>query len=238
MFAALRMLLVFVVLGVPAALVGIPYSVLRGDIRRMYAWGAATLRLGLLAGGIRVRLEGLQNVPVGEPCIFLSNHVSNLDAPVLLPVIPGMTSVLLKRSLMKIPLLATAMRMAKFVPVSRVHSSEEAQKSVDAAAEALRSGLNIMIFPEGTRSLDGRLLPFKKGAFFLAEATGASMVPIVIRGTARMMRRGSLKVYPGEAVVRFLPPVRPAEYANKEEMMEAVRGAMERALAEDGAQAT
>jgi len=225
------MLFVFLVLGVPAALVGIPWSALRGNFRTMYRWGMGIIRLGVRFGGIKVRIEGLENVPPGESCIFLSNHVSNLDPPVLLPAIPGMTSVFLKRSLMKIPLLGTAMRMGRFVPVSRGHSKEEAQRSVDAAAEALRSGLHITIFPEGTRSLDGSLLPFKRGAFFLAAETGAPMVPIIIQGTAKMMRRGSLKVTPGEVVVRFLSVVRPATYASREELMQAVRSAMETALA-------
>jgi 1-acyl-sn-glycerol-3-phosphate acyltransferase len=230
MFAAFRMLVVFVGLGVPAALVGIPWSALRGNFERMYRWGMGVIRLGVRFGGITVRVLGLENVPAGEACIFVSNHVSNLDPPVLLPAIPGMTSVFLKRSLMKIPLLGTAMRMGKFVPVSRGHSKEEAQRSVEAAAEAIRSGLHITIFPEGTRSLDGKLLPFKKGAFFLAAETGAPMVPVVIRGTAEMMRRGSLKVYPGIAVVEFFPMVRPGEFESKEELMEAVRGVMEVAL--------
>jgi 1-acyl-sn-glycerol-3-phosphate acyltransferase len=232
MFAALRMVFVFVVLGAPAALVGIPWSALRGNFRTMYGWGMAVIRLGVRAAGIRVRVEGMENVPAGEACIFLSNHVSNLDPPVLLPVIPGMTSVFLKKSLMKIPLLGTAMRMGKFVPVARGGSREEAAQSVVVAAEALESGLHITVFPEGTRSPDGKLLPFKKGAFFLAAETGAPMVPIVIRGTERMMRKGSLKLYPGEAVVRFLPAVRPKNFASKEDLMAGVRAAMEAALAE------
>ncbi len=183
-------------------------------------------------GGGRVRGEGLENVPKDRSCIFLSNHVSNMDPPVLLPVIPGMTVVFLKQSLMKIPLLGTAMRQGKFVPVARGGSREEAEKSVTAAADALRHGLNITIFPEGTRSPDGKLLQFKKGAFFLAAETGAPMVPIVIRGTAAMMPRGSLKLVPGEAVVRFLPVIWPGDYGTKEELMDAVRGVMSAALAE------
>jgi 1-acyl-sn-glycerol-3-phosphate acyltransferase len=195
----------------------------------MYRWGIAVIRLGVHAAGIRVRVEGLENIP-REPCIFLSNHVSNMDPPVLLPAIPGMTSVFLKRSLMKIPLLGTAMRMGKFVPVARGGSREEAERSVVAATEALRSGLHVTIFPEGTRSPDGNLLPFKMGAFFLAEQSLAPMVPIVIRGTASMMRKGSLKLYPGNAIVQFLPTVRPGEFDSREAMMEAVRAEMRAAL--------
>jgi len=226
------MLFVFVVLGTPAALLGIPWSALRGNFHTMYGWGMGIIRLGVRFAGIRVRLEGQENIPAARACVFLSNHVSNIDPPVLLPSIPGMTSVFLKRSLMKIPLLGTAMRMGKFVPVARGHSREDAEKSVEAAAAALRSGLHVTIFPEGTRSPDGRLLPFKQGAFFLAEATGAPMVPVVLQGTARMMHKGSLKIYSGEAVVRFLPAVWPETCATREEMMEAVRAKMETVLAE------
>ena len=226
------MLFVLVTLGVPAALVGIPWSALRGNVRVMYRWAMGIARLGVRAAGIRVRIEGLENIAQGRSCIFMSNHVSNLDAPVLLPSIPGMASVFLKKELMRIPLLGTAMRMGKYVPVSRGHSREEARKSVEAAADALRSGMHIFVFPEGTRSPDGKLLPFKKGAFFLAAETGAPMVPIVIRGTERMMSKGSLKVIPGEVVVRFLPAMEPSDFATREELMSAVRGEMERVLAQ------
>jgi 1-acyl-sn-glycerol-3-phosphate acyltransferase len=224
------MVFVFVVLGVPAALIGIPWSALRRDFRWMYRLGMGVIRLGVRAGGVTVRVLGTENIPPGESCIFLSNHVSNMDPPVLLPVIPGMTVVFLKKSLMKIPLLGTAMRMGKFVPVTRGGSRAEAEHSVAIAADALRSGLNITVFPEGTRSADGQLLPFKKGAFFLAADTMASMVPIVIHGTRAMMPKGNLKLVPGEATVEFLKAIRPGDYPSKEALMESVRTAMQQAL--------
>lgn len=225
------MLFVFILLGAPAALIGIPWSALRGDFSTMYRWGMAIIRLGVRAAGVRVRIEGLENIPPGRSCIFMSNHVSNMDAPVLLPAVPGMTSVFLKEQLMSIPLLGTAMRMGKFVPVSRGHSREEAERSVRAAAEALRYGLHITIFPEGTRSPDGKLLPFKKGAFFLAADTGAPIIPVILSGTTRMMPKGNLKIAAGEATVRFLPVIEPSAYSTREDLMTAVRQKMGAVLA-------
>lgn len=224
------MLAVYLVLGVPAALIGIPWSALRKNFETMYGWGMKIAALGVRAAGIRVRIEGQENIQPGVHYIFLSNHVSNLDPPVVLPSIPGMTSVFLKKSLMDIPLLGTAMRMGKYIPVSRANSREDAQRSVEAAADALNSGLHITVFPEGTRSPDGHLLPFKKGAFFLAEQTGASVIPVIITGTERMMPRGTLRITPGEAYLKFLPPIRPQDTESREDLMERVRAAMEAEL--------
>lgn len=224
------MLMVYLILGVPAALIGIPWSALRRNFDTMYRVGMGIMALGVKAAGVHVRLEGLEHVQPGVRYIFLSNHVSNLDPPVLLPLIPGKTSVFLKRELMKIPLLGTAMQMGKFIPVSRGNSREDAQRSVEAATDALNSGLHITVFPEGTRSTDGKLLPFKKGAFFLAEATGAAIIPVVISGTERMMPKRSHGITPGEAYIRFLAPVRPQDATSREDLMARVRGAMEQEL--------
>lgn len=231
MFASLRLLGVYLVLGIPAALIGIPWTVFRNDFRTMYSWGMGIAALGVKAAGIRVRFEGRQNVQPGVQYIFLSNHVSNVDAPILLPLVPGMTSVFIKRELMNIPLLGTAMRMGKYVPVSRGNSREDAQRSVEAAADALNSGLHITVFPEGTRSTDGNLLPFKKGAFFLAEQTGAPIIPVVITGTERIMPKGRFRIKPGEAHMKFLPPISPRDAVSREDLMNRVRAAMEAELA-------
>ncbi len=232
MWATARMLVVIAGLGVPAALAGIPWSALRGNTDTMYRWAMGIIRLGLRAGGVRVRVLGLEHVS-REPSIVMCNHVSNLDPPVLLPSVPGMTSVMLKRELMKIPLLGTAMRMGRFVPVARKHSREEATRSIAAARDALRHGLHITIFPEGTRSPDGKLLPFRKGGFFLAMEAGVPVVPAILRGTDRLMRRGSLKLKSGEVSVQFLPALQPAAFASREALMIAVRKRMDEALGTD-----
>jgi len=230
MFAALKMMFVYLTLGGVASVLGVPYSILIGDIGPLYRLAMWIMRVGVVAGGIRVEVIGKENLPAGRSCIFMSNHVSNLDPPVLMPCLPGRSSILLKKSLTGVPFLKTAMKMAKFVPVERGHNVEAAKASIAAAGEALRSGLNMIVFPEGTRSKDGRLQAFKKGPFFLAEETKAPIVPIAISGTESMMRKGSFAVMPGVARIEFLSVIEPADYATREELMLAVRGAIDAGL--------
>ena len=230
MFAALKMLFVYVTLGVPAGLIGIPLTLLTRDIGWMYRVGTRIAHLGLKAAGIRIDLQGMENVPVGQACIFMSNHVSNLDPPVLVPLVPGRASVMLKAELMKIPVLGPAMRMGKYVPVERNGSRAGAIASIRAATDAINSGLHMVVFAEGTRSRTGRLLPFKKGPFHLAVATGAPIVPVAIWGTESMMQKGSTKVMPGVAHVRFLPVIQPAAFADRDELMRVVRRTIASAL--------
>ena len=160
----------------------------------------------------------------------MSNHVSNLDPPVMLPMLPGRTSVLLKQELMRIPMLGTAMRLAQFVPVQRGNKPEAAQASVAAAAAALRSGLHILVYPEGTRSPDGRLSSFKKGPFFLAQQTNAPIIPMIVTGTQHMMRKGSAAITPGVATLRMLRAIDPSAYVTREEIQRAVHRAIAEAL--------
>ena len=224
--------MVYVVLGTIAGIVGIPYSLVVGNVARLYKVVMGIVRLGVKAAGIRVQVYGVEHVPMDRPCVFLCNHVSNLDPPVLLPALPGQCSVLLKKELMSIPILGYAMRMAKFVPVERGSRREAARESVDAAAAALADGLNIVIFPEGTRSPNGRLGRFKKGPFYLAVQTGAPIVPVVLTGTASMMPKGTVKITPGLATIRMLPAIDPALFATREALMEAVFASMAEALPE------
>jgi 1-acyl-sn-glycerol-3-phosphate acyltransferase len=233
MLATLKLVFVYLTLGPIAGLIGIPYSFLVGDIGLLYRVSMWITHAGVRAAGIRVEISGLEHVPMGQSCIFMSNHVSNLDPPVIVPLLPGRSSVLLKKELMSIPILGLAMRMAKFVPVERGHKRDAAKASVNAAADALRSGLHIMVFPEGTRSLDGRLATFKKGPFFLAQETQAPIVPIAISGTERMMKKGSSAITPGVARVQMLPAIDSTQYETREALIFAVRKAIADALPEE-----
>lgn len=233
MFATLKLLFVYSTLGTVAGIVGIPYSFVIQDINRLYRVAMWIANAGVRAAGIRVELTGLEHVPADRQCIFMCNHVSNLDPPVVLPLLPGRCSVLLKKELMRIPILGPAMRMGKFVPVERGHRRDAAQASVAAAVDALRSGLNILVFPEGTRSKDGRLAAFKKGPFFLAQETQAPIIPIALSGTQTMMRKGSVAITPGLACVQLLPAIEPSLYVTREELLKAVRKAIADALPEE-----
>lgn len=229
MFAALKLLTVYIVLGLPAAIVGIPLALVTGDMSPVYRWAMSIVRVGLRAAGIRVHAEWRAPLDPSKRYLFFSNHLSNLDPPVLFPLLPGRTSVFIKRSLMRIPILGYGMKLSNFIPVGRDGRVESAKQSVERAAQVIAVGLHVTSFVEGTRSPDGRLLPFKKGPFYLAMESCAPVVPVTIRGTEKLMRKGSLKVYPGTVHVTFHAPLDPRNYATREDLTAAVRNAIQSA---------
>lgn len=230
MFATFKVLAVYLTFGPVAGLLGIPYTLLVGDVSRLYRAAMWIVRTGLRFGGIAVEVTGREHLPAGQSCIFMCNHVSNLDPPVVIPILPGRCAVLLKKELMSIPILGTAMRLAGFIPVERGARRDAAKASVVAAAKAIEGRLHILVFPEGTRSADGRLQSFKKGPFFLAEQTGAPIIPLAISGTEQMMGKGSIWIKPGVARAQMLRPIWPREFESREELMAAVHTALAKAL--------
>jgi 1-acyl-sn-glycerol-3-phosphate acyltransferase len=231
MLRALVVLAVYLALGIPTALIGIPWTLATGDISLVYRWAMAIVRTGLRVAGIRVEAEWQAKLDPASKYLFFSNHQSNLDPPVLFPLLPGRTSVFIKKSLMRIPVLGYGMKLAGFIPVSRDGTVESAKESVDTAVGEITSGgVHITSFVEGTRSPDGRLLPFKKGPFYLAMDSGAAVVPVTIVGTGALMPKGSLKVRPGVVRVIFHAPIEPREFATREELMAAVRDVIESSL--------
>jgi 1-acyl-sn-glycerol-3-phosphate acyltransferase len=162
----------------------------------------------------------------------MANHVSNLDAPAFIANLPGRTSVFLKRPLMKIPILGYAFKLANFIPVDRTGDATEAQIAVADAERVLASGIHITTFVEGMRSADGRLLPFKKGPFYLAKDSGAPCIPVSIFGSEGIIPWGSKRIHPGTAHIVFHEPVDPAEHATRDELSDAVRAAIASSLPE------
>ncbi|AXC09446.1 1-acyl-sn-glycerol-3-phosphate acyltransferase [Acidisarcina polymorpha] len=232
MISSLTLLLTYIVLAIPAAVVGIPWTLITGNISLLYRWSMWIVRTGVRLARIRVEVTGRELVPAHTACIFMSNHVSNLDPPILLPLIPGRTSVFLKRSLMKIPVLGYGMKLGDFIPVDRDGRLESAKESVRFGARVLASGVHVMTFVEGTRSRTGKMLPFKKGPFYLAIESGAPVVPISIWGTEGMMKKGGLTITPGVAHVRFHAPLWPKDFTSRENLLAAVRQAMASGLPE------
>jgi 1-acyl-sn-glycerol-3-phosphate acyltransferase len=186
------------------------WTLFTGTPDLMYEVAMKTVRTSLRIAKIKVRVEGLENIPPGV-CIFAANHTSNVDPLAFVPAIPRRVSVLLKSELFRIPILSTAMRLAKFVPVDRA-DKEAAVASVEVALRVLKEGLSLAAYPEGTRSPDGRLKPFKKGTFAIAIEAGVPIVPVSISGAQHLMRRGEWTIRPGEIVLRFGLPVDASQY--------------------------
>ena len=232
MISSLLLIATIVVLGVPAAIIFLPWAVITGNAIPLYQVATFIIRAGYYLARIDVRVEGRELVPAKTSCIFMANHVSNLDPPALLPNIPGRTSAFIKDSLMRIPIFGLGLRLAEFIPVDRSGDRESAQESIAAARRILAKGMHITTFVEGTRSPDGRMLPFKKGPFYLAKETGAPCIPVSIWGTETMMAKGSLRIHPGTAHVIFHRPLNPADYETREDQMAAVRAAIASGLPE------
>ena len=232
MISSLLFMATMIVTGIPTAGLFIPWCWLTGNVLPLYKGTRFMLSSSCWMAGVRFRPQGMELIPKDRACIFMVNHVSNLDPPVITSLIPGRTSAFLKRSLMQMPILGTGFRQGEFIPVDRRGSPAEAQTSVAMAQRVLAKGIHITTFVEGTRSPDGRMLPFKKGPFYLAMAAGAPVIPVSIYGTEKLLGKGSLKMRRGDAHVIFHAPIEPANCATRDELTKAVRAAIASGLPE------
>jgi 1-acyl-sn-glycerol-3-phosphate acyltransferase len=168
----------------------------------------------LAVSGIRVRAEGIELIDVNVPRVYMSNHQSAFDIFVLLATLPLDFKFIMKEELMKIPLFGFASRRAGYIGIVR-DDPRKAVKSMARAAERIRRGASVLVFPEGTRSENGSLQPFKKGGFHLALKAGADIVPVAISGTWKIMRKGSLRINPGEVRVVIGLPIAVADFGKQ-----------------------
>jgi 1-acyl-sn-glycerol-3-phosphate acyltransferase len=213
----LRLIFIAVFLSLYILTVGPPlllYTLVTRHIDPLYWAGLKGVMFFVRAVGVRVRVEGKSNIPAGV-CLFVANHTSSADAPAVVGAIPRRIAVLLKESLFKWPIVGQAFTLARFIPVDR-KDRESAIASVEKAADAMREGQSFLIYPEGTRSPDGRLQEFKKGAFVLAIKAGVPIVPVLCSGAHRVMAKRSLKIYPGKILVEFLEPIDASKYSLEE----------------------
>jgi 1-acyl-sn-glycerol-3-phosphate acyltransferase len=216
----------------PAAIVGFGWLYLTGSIRvlyRLFNWGAYA---GVWLTGVRVEIVGRDQFDHSKSYIFMTNHVSNLDPPIQIPLIPRRTSVMVKKELFKTPILGYAMRKALLVPVDR-GNRDAGIEAVRAAKRVVEQGLNMAIYVEGKRSFDGKLLPFKKGPFYLAIECGVPVIPMTIVGTHEAMPKGRFSVTARRVKVIFHQPIGPKDFGTREELMERVRAVIESGLPEE-----
>jgi 1-acyl-sn-glycerol-3-phosphate acyltransferase len=187
-------------------------------------WGKTILWIS----GIRVSVIGLERIDGLSSCIFMSNHQSNFDIPVLLGNFPKQFRWLAKAELFKIPIFGRSMSGAGYISIDR-SDRKSAFKSLARAAETIRNGTSVMIFPEGTRSKDGRLQPFKKGGFVMAVDAQVPIIPIVIEGTHEIMPKGRLLIRPRPVNVTICDKIDTSGHSRKTKdvVMDQVRQAMQ-----------
>jgi 1-acyl-sn-glycerol-3-phosphate acyltransferase len=216
--------LLLLFLGVPIITVGHLLRVLFGVEDFIFPYAKFGCRIWLRAAGARVHVKGYEHLNRNQAYLFAANHQSNLDPPLLFAYLGHNTGAIAKKELTKFPVLKQGFPLAHVVPIDR-SNRESAIQSTRLGAEELRRGHSLMAFPEGTRTVDGKVKEFKKGVFFMALEAGVPVVPVVVNDTRLVMPKGRNVVTPGDVWLEILPPVSTAGFTpeNIEELIEHVR---------------
>lgn len=202
------------------------YAILTGNTDPLYSAGLFGARLSLWLGGVRMDVRGRERIPIRGAVVFMPNHQSYADPPAVFAQLPPVL-VLAKQEFFRVPILGWAMKRRGFISVDR-GNHERAIQAVHRAVESLRAGNSFLVYPEGTRSPDGRLQPFKKGAFMMAIQAGAPIVPVSISGAAKIIPKGSFTVRPGCVRITFHDPVLTKDGARSDR--EAIMATVQRAI--------
>lgn len=231
MLRAVFFLFLFIPFTLFIILTGVPVTFLDPTGRFLHTYAKLWGRVGLILGGVKCELSGAGNIPAGTPVIFMGNHQGNFDILALFASLPGQFRWLAKKELFDIPLFGYAMARAGYISIDR-SNPRQALKSIKGAAERIRNGASVVIFPEGTRTHDGALLPFKRGGFQLAAKAGAPIIPFAITGSMQVNPRNRLELHNGVIRIRFGAPISTegADAGNPEGLMTTVRAAISELL--------
>jgi len=225
--------IVIVICLIPILLFCIPL----GIREPLYDLGKAAMRLSRWILGLRLEVTGLEHVDRAKTHVFMGNHASFIDGPLLFMLIPQHVRVILKKSIFKLPILGFGMKYVGFVPVDR-QRAQRGKEAIEGAARQMRERkYSFLIFPEGTRSRDGNLAAFRRGGFFLAVESGAPIVPVAIRGTFEIMPKGSFFVKKGRIRVTFRPPIpiQDTDAHDLADLMDKIRTSIQDGLGEERA---
>jgi 1-acyl-sn-glycerol-3-phosphate acyltransferase len=231
MIRAIFFLLLFVPFTLFVIVTGVPITFLDPTGKFLHAYGKVWGRVALRIAGAKVSVLGAEKIPGDCPLIFMGNHQSNFDILTLYAGLPHHFSWIAKQELFRIPLFGYAMKRAGYLPLDR-SDGRRALKTMESAAEKIRSGVSVIIFPEGTRSMDGKLIPFKRGGFLLAARAGVPIVPFTINGSATVNPAKQLKIKPGTITLRFGDPISTegATGKRRDDLIDRVRNAIESGL--------
>ncbi|HLY63610.1 MAG TPA: lysophospholipid acyltransferase family protein [Terriglobia bacterium] len=202
------------------------YALISGRTDALYGCGRLGARMAVRLAGMKLDVAGMEKIPKNQAVLFMPNHQSLSDGPAIFGILPPVLAIA-KKEFFTVPVLGRAMVLRGFVPLDR-KNRERAIQAVEEAALGLRAGKSFLAFPEGTRSPDARLQPFKKGVFVMAIKGGAPIVPISISGSSRIMRKGEWAMHPGRVRITFHDPVPTAgcTIADRPAIMERVRQAI------------